>query len=120
MTDLPTTNPRPAPPVTSVKVAAPAPTHYTIDGRPRIGWPDTFVYRWTAETGALKETVLPPPLYAVPKRMPSGIDAQRAPFEIIVRNVDLYDALRRDCGHLLDSPEHWGGDRIGITIDNRK
>lgn len=117
MTDLPTTNPQPG---IKPKAEAPSPTRYTVDGKPRIGWPEAMLYRWVDEGGVLRETALPPPLYPVPKRMPSGLDAQRVPYQVITINIDLYDALRRDCAHLMDSAEHWGVERVGIVVDNRR
>lgn len=91
-----------------------------VDGEPRLVWPSVFKYRWTPEGGTVHETPFPPPPFASPKRMASGVDAIRAPFEIIVFRPASYEVLLKS--GILQEARHWGEERAdaGVVTDTRK
>ncbi len=111
---------RPPPAVTSEPVELPPAERVIVDGKPRFVWPSVFRYRWTPEGGQTWETAYPPPPFASPKRMESGVDAIRPPYEIIVFRPASYEALLKS--GVLQDPQHWGEERAdaGTVIDIRK
>lgn len=111
---------RPPPAVTSEPVDLPPSDKVIVDGKPRIVWPSVFRYRWTPEGGTVHETSFPPPPYASPKRMESGVDAIRPPYEIIIFRHASYEALLKS--GVLQDPRHWGDERAdaGVVVDVRK
>lgn len=118
MTNLPPSNTRPPPSGTSTATAVPPHDTIMVDGKPRIAWPSVFLYRWTPEGGTMVETSLPPPALPTPRRMePSGLEANRLPYQIIVTRLASYEALK--AAGLLQHPSHWGTDDATI-IDERK
>lgn len=56
-----------APVAAMAKSFPPRTVHSVVAGKPRISWPDVFVYRWTPEGGSICDTGLPPPNYPEPK-----------------------------------------------------
>lgn len=83
----------------------------------RMAWPTVFIYRWTNGKGDLLETPLPPEPYPAPKRMPSGVDALRPPYSVLILRPEIYDLLRQN-GWLQDE-RHTGRNAADI-IDQRK